>query len=142
MEWMFGKKKTPAGRQLQPDSHVQASHFSIFSSADPLAPPGPPCTELLRENKRMLDRAIRDLDRERMGLQQQEKKLIVEIKKMAKDGQMVRATQKPRLEHLRRSLGLCPACNGPSPSRNLMLSSCVADRPWPGSCRCCAALAP
>ncbi|KAI3438831.1 hypothetical protein D9Q98_001248 [Chlorella vulgaris] len=56
MEWMFGKKKTPA--------------------------------ELLRENKRMLDRAIRDLDRERMGLQQQEKKLIVEIKKMAKDGQM------------------------------------------------------
>jgi hypothetical protein len=48
----------------------------------------------------MLDRAIRDLDRERMGLQQQEKKLIVEIKKMAKDGQMVRATQKPHLERL------------------------------------------
>lgn len=47
--------------------------------------------ELLRENKRMLDKAIRDLDRERMGLQNQEKKLVVEIKKAAKQGQMVRA---------------------------------------------------
>jgi charged multivesicular body protein 2A len=37
----------------------------------------------------MLDRAIRELDRERMGLQNQEKKLIADIKKMAKDGQMV-----------------------------------------------------
>lgn len=37
----------------------------------------------------MLDKAIRELDRERMGLQNQEKKLIVEIKKMAKQGQMV-----------------------------------------------------
>lgn len=46
--------------------------------------------EMLRENKRMLDKAIRELDRERMSLQQQEKKTIVEIKKMAKEGQMVR----------------------------------------------------
>lgn len=45
--------------------------------------------EMLRENKRMLDRAIRELDRERMGLQNQEKKTIAEIKKMAKEGQMV-----------------------------------------------------
>ena len=45
--------------------------------------------ELLRENKRTLDKAIRELDRERMGLQNQEKKLITEIKKMAKQGQMV-----------------------------------------------------
>ena len=37
----------------------------------------------------MLDKAIRELDRERTGLQQQEKKLIMEIKKMAKEGQMV-----------------------------------------------------
>ena len=40
----------------------------------------------------MLDKAIRDLDRERMGLQNQEKKLVVEIKKAAKQGQMVRRT--------------------------------------------------
>ena len=32
----------------------------------------------------------RDLDRERMGLEQQEKKIIMDIKKMAKEGQMVR----------------------------------------------------
>eukprot|EP00245_Coleochaete_scutata_P014727 TRINITY_DN6367_c1_g5_i1.p1 TRINITY_DN6367_c1_g5~~TRINITY_DN6367_c1_g5_i1.p1 ORF type:complete len:230 (+),score=78.81 TRINITY_DN6367_c1_g5_i1:119-808(+) len=44
--------------------------------------------ELLRENKRMLDRSIRDIERERMGLQAQEKKLIAEIKKTAKQGQM------------------------------------------------------
>lgn len=37
----------------------------------------------------MLDKAMRELDRERMGLQNQEKKTIAEIKKMAKDGQMV-----------------------------------------------------
>eukprot|EP00004_Rigifila_ramosa_P003073 TRINITY_DN1320_c0_g1_i3.p1 TRINITY_DN1320_c0_g1~~TRINITY_DN1320_c0_g1_i3.p1 ORF type:complete len:215 (-),score=72.08 TRINITY_DN1320_c0_g1_i3:9-584(-) len=36
----------------------------------------------------MIDRAIRDIDRERAGLQQQEKKLISEIKKVAKSGQM------------------------------------------------------
>ena len=45
--------------------------------------------ELLRENKRMLDKSIRELDRERVGLQNQEKKLILEIKKAAKQGQMV-----------------------------------------------------
>lgn len=45
--------------------------------------------ELLRENKRMLDKSIREIDRERQGLQTQEKKLILEIKKSAKQGQMV-----------------------------------------------------
>ena len=37
----------------------------------------------------MLDKAIRELDRERMALQNQEKKVIAEIKKTAKQGQMV-----------------------------------------------------
>jgi hypothetical protein len=46
-------------------------------------------TELLRENKRMLDKSIREIERERQGLQTQEKKLIMEIKKSAKQGQMV-----------------------------------------------------
>jgi charged multivesicular body protein 2A len=46
--------------------------------------------ELLRENKRMLDKSIREIERERQGLQNQEKKLINEIKKVAKQGQMVR----------------------------------------------------
>lgn len=45
--------------------------------------------EQLRENKRMLNRAIRELDRERTNLQAQEKKITMEIKKMAKEGQTV-----------------------------------------------------
>lgn len=36
----------------------------------------------------MLDRSIREIERERQGLQNQEKKLITEIKKTAKQGQM------------------------------------------------------
>uniref|UniRef100_A0A7S0S4Y1 Charged multivesicular body protein 2a n=1 Tax=Chlamydomonas leiostraca TaxID=1034604 RepID=A0A7S0S4Y1_9CHLO len=44
--------------------------------------------DVLRENKRNLDKAIRELDRERMGLQNQEKRIIADIKKMAKEGQM------------------------------------------------------
>lgn len=36
----------------------------------------------------MLDRSIREIERERQGLQNQEKKLIAEIKKTAKQGQM------------------------------------------------------
>ncbi|GMI89409.1 hypothetical protein like AT2G06530 [Hibiscus trionum] len=44
--------------------------------------------ELLRENKRMLDKSIREIERERQALQNQEKKLIAEIKKTAKQGQM------------------------------------------------------
>ncbi|RWR76773.1 vacuolar protein sorting-associated protein 2 1 [Cinnamomum micranthum f. kanehirae] len=44
--------------------------------------------ELLRENKRMLDKSIREIERERQSLQNQEKKLILEIKKSAKQGQM------------------------------------------------------
>ena len=45
--------------------------------------------EQLRDNKRMIDRAIRDLDRERMRLEQQEKKTMAEMKKMARLGQQV-----------------------------------------------------
>ena len=45
--------------------------------------------EQFRENKRTLTKAIRELDRERSNLQNQEKKLINDIKKMAKEGQTV-----------------------------------------------------
>lgn len=46
--------------------------------------------ELLRQNQRALTRAMRELDRERQKLEAQEKKIIIDIKKMAKQGQMVR----------------------------------------------------
>lgn len=44
--------------------------------------------ELLRQNQRALTRAVRDLDRERAKMEGQEKKLIADIKKAAKDNQM------------------------------------------------------
>lgn len=44
--------------------------------------------EMLRENQRALNKAMRDLDRERAKMEQQEKKIISDIKKMAKENQM------------------------------------------------------
>jgi len=44
--------------------------------------------ELLRKNQRALNKAMRDLDREKMKMEQQEKKIIADIKKLAKEGQM------------------------------------------------------
>lgn len=44
--------------------------------------------ELLRQNQRALNKVIRELDRERTQLERQEKKLVTDIKKMAKSGQM------------------------------------------------------
>lgn len=38
--------------------------------------------EILRENKRMLDKSVRDLERERVQLQQQEKNIVTEIKQV------------------------------------------------------------
>ena len=43
-----------------------------------------PLKEVLRENKRMINRAIRELDRERASLEREEKRLISDIKKFAK----------------------------------------------------------
>jgi len=44
--------------------------------------------EMLKQNQRALTRAIRDLDKEKMKLERQEKQIINEIKKMAKQGEM------------------------------------------------------
>lgn len=43
---------------------------------------------MLRQNQRALNKAMRDLDRERAKMEQQEKKIINDIKKMAKENQM------------------------------------------------------
>ena len=48
--------------------------------------------EMLRQNQRALNKAMRDLDRERSKMEQQEKKVIADIKNMAKKGQMVHVT--------------------------------------------------
>lgn len=44
--------------------------------------------EMLRQNQRALTKVMRELDRERTQLERQEKKLVVDIRKMAKSGQM------------------------------------------------------
>ena len=54
---------------------------NVFGSEKPLK-------EVLRENKRMIKRAIRELDREKLHLEREETRLVVEIKKNAKAGQM------------------------------------------------------
>jgi charged multivesicular body protein 2A len=55
--------------------------MGLFSSKTP--------AEVMRENKRMLDRSIRELDRERAAVEAQERKTIGEMKKMARAGQEV-----------------------------------------------------
>lgn len=62
-------------------SAMKAAFASIFGRKKPLK-------EVLRENKRTITRAIRDIEREKTNLEKQEKKLVGEIKKNAKAGQM------------------------------------------------------
>ena len=45
--------------------------------------------EELRKNKRMIDRAIREIDRERTRIKSEETKHVAELKKAAKDGHKV-----------------------------------------------------
>ena len=47
-----------------------------------------PLKEVMRENKRMITRAIRELDREKQGLEREEQRLTIEIKKAARENQM------------------------------------------------------
>uniref|UniRef100_U5EYT7 Putative vacuolar assembly/sorting protein did4 n=1 Tax=Corethrella appendiculata TaxID=1370023 RepID=U5EYT7_9DIPT len=44
--------------------------------------------EMMRKNQRALNKAMRDLDREKMKMEQQEKKIIMDIKKLAKENQI------------------------------------------------------
>ncbi len=45
--------------------------------------------EVMKEYKRSIDRSIREMDRECLRLQGTEKKLIIEIKKCAKESQQM-----------------------------------------------------
>ncbi|XP_058099151.1 vacuolar protein sorting-associated protein 2 homolog 1-like isoform X2 [Magnolia sinica] len=60
-------------------------------------------TVLIREKKRMIDKSMREIEREMQRLQTQEKKQIVNIKKMAKQGEMgevkVMAKELIRIRH-------------------------------------------
>lgn len=66
---------------------MSSSHHRIIIMGNILGKEKP-LKEVLRENKRMIIRAIRELDREKNSLEREEKRLTMEIKKAAKDGQM------------------------------------------------------
>lgn len=51
--------------------------------------PDKPLKEIVRENQRAIKKAIRELEKEIRNLETAEKKLIADIKKNAKLGQMV-----------------------------------------------------
>ena len=51
--------------------------------------PEKPLKEIIRENQRMIKKAIREMEKEITSLKTQEKKLTADIKKSAKTGQMV-----------------------------------------------------
>ena len=48
-----------------------------------------PLKEIVRENQRLLKKSIRELEKEISNLKKQEQKLVADIKKMAKQNQMV-----------------------------------------------------
>lgn len=60
-------------------------------------------TEIIRQHQRAINKSIREMDREKMRLEAEEQKIIREIKKMAKEGQMVR-----KLLSGPRTLFVCP----------------------------------
>ena len=68
-------------QQQQKDKNIDSIMGNILGKDKPLK-------EVLRENKRLINRAIRELDREKMGLEREEKRLTMEIKKAAKENQM------------------------------------------------------
>lgn len=71
MELLFGHQKTPKGARYEL---------------------GPTLTfaEIIKEHQRTIRKSMRDVERERVALQNQEKKITMEIKRMAKQGQLVR----------------------------------------------------
>jgi charged multivesicular body protein 2A len=48
-----------------------------------------PLKEVVRENQRMIKKAVRELEKETGTLKKNEQKLVADIKKMAKQNQMV-----------------------------------------------------
>lgn len=71
MSWLFGKgKRAPA-------------------APPPPPPPAPPTlSDEIKQNRRKIDRTCRELDRERQKMENQERRVKAEIKKVARDQQI------------------------------------------------------
>lgn len=86
---LFRWRKTPAGettKQTWWRKRAQGRNARLLRLVADRNPKHD--AEILRENKRLLDKAIRELDRERASLQKQEKQIIVDIRKNAQQNQM------------------------------------------------------
>jgi charged multivesicular body protein 2A len=82
MSFLFGgKQKTPEGIA---SNLIDVLPFEIHRDS---------FSEVMKEYKRGIDRSVREMDREVTRLQNQEKKLIIEMKKCAKDGQQMPVIQ-------------------------------------------------
>ena len=78
MEWLFG-------RRMSPDEQLKKNQRALTKvNTDVIVV----MMVLLVVLLMMTLQAMRELDRERVKMEQQEKKLIMDIKKMAKAGQM------------------------------------------------------
>eukprot|EP00178_Gracilaria_changii_P000077 TRINITY_DN1006_c0_g1_i1.p2 TRINITY_DN1006_c0_g1~~TRINITY_DN1006_c0_g1_i1.p2 ORF type:complete len:302 (-),score=61.28 TRINITY_DN1006_c0_g1_i1:1651-2556(-) len=66
----------------------------LFGKKEPIAPPPPPApapetlAQQIKRNQRSIDKACRELERERLKMETQEQRLKVQIKKTAKEGQL------------------------------------------------------
>ncbi|PXF43582.1 Charged multivesicular body protein 2a-like [Gracilariopsis chorda] len=66
----------------------------LFGKKEPIAPPPPPAPapetlgQQIKRNQRSIDKACRELERERLKMTAQEQKVKVQIKKIAKEGQI------------------------------------------------------
>jgi charged multivesicular body protein 2A len=85
MSFLFGgKQKTPEGKVNQMCTLPISGYLTFLVS------------EVMKEYKRSIDRSIRELERETTKLQTQEKKLIIDIKKTAKETQNMVVDLDPR----------------------------------------------
>ena len=76
-----------------------------------------PLKDLLRQNKRMINKAVRELDRERSNLEKESKKLEADIRKMAKENQ-ASATLSLSLSRAR-APGVCACVDPDKPTHAL-----------------------
>ena len=83
MEWLFGRRMSPDEQLKKNQRALTKVNLDVMLVMMLLL-----MLLLVLVLTNMTSQAMRELDRERVKMEQQEKKLIMDIKKMAKAGQM------------------------------------------------------